>query len=120
MANVEPQPAAAAPSGAVDHRTLAIVVYGLYLGALFCGGLSWLAGFILAYIKRDETAGTIWHSHFENAIHTSWVSIGFFLFGLFTFWFFFLGFVVWGVGYIYFVYRTVKGLIRAIEGQPYV
>ncbi|HXC56796.1 MAG TPA: DUF4870 domain-containing protein [Rhizomicrobium sp.] len=106
------------PTG-TDTRTLAIVVYGLYLGALFCGGVSGIAGVILAYIKRDEARGTIWESHFENAIRAFWVWFILFVVGIATAWFL-VGFVVIGAAFVYFLYRTIKGLIAAVDSKPYV
>ena len=104
---------------ATDTRTLAIIVYGLYLGALFCGGASGIVGVILAYIKRDEARGTIWESHFENAIHAFWIWFALFVVGILTAWFLF-GFVVIAAAFVYFLYRTVKGLLAAIDSRPYV
>jgi uncharacterized membrane protein len=114
-----PQPPAVSTTPTnVDTRTLVLITYGLYLGALFCGGVSGLAGVILAYIKRDEARGTIWESHFENAIQAFWIWLGLFVLGIATSWFF-IGFFIMGGAFIYFLYRTIKGLIHAIDSKPY-
>ena len=119
MTDVSPQqPIPVAARSSDETRTLVIIVYGLYLGALFCGGLSGVAGVILAYIKRDETRGTVWESHFENAIHAFWIWFGLFVAGILTAWFL-VGFVLIGVAFIYFIYRTIKGLILAVDSKPY-
>lgn len=120
MSDTSPQPAApfAQPASA-DTRTLAIIVYGLYLGALLCVGLSGVAGVVLAYIKRDDSQGTIWHSHFENAIHAFWVWFGLCFVGFLTAWFL-VGFLFIAAGFIYFIYRTIKGLVLALDSKPYV
>jgi len=102
-----------------DTRTLVIVVYGLYLAALLCVGLPGIAGVVLAYVKRDDAPGTIWHSHFENAIQTFWIWLGLSVIGLLTVWLVIGIFILIGA-YIYFAYRTIKGLIRAIDSQAYV
>ncbi len=115
MSDIAPAPAAPA----TDTRTLAIIVYGLYIGAVVtCGGAG-LAGVILAYVKRDEARGTLWHSHFENAIQAFWVWFGLMVVGILTSWFL-IGFVVMGVAFVYFLYRTIKGLIAAVDSRPYV
>ena len=80
--------------------------------------ITWVAGLILAYIKRGEVRGTIWESHFANQIETFWVSLVLFVVAIP------LCFVVIGVPIligtvIWFLYRTIKGLVRAIENQPY-
>ena len=119
MADVSPQqPVPAATRSADETRTLVIIVYGLYLGALFCGGLSGIAGVVLAYIKRDDTRGTIWESHFENAIRAFWVWFGLFVVGILTAWFI-VGIFVIIAAFVYFIYRTIKGLILAVDSKPY-
>jgi uncharacterized membrane protein len=110
-----PVPVAAQHS---DTRMLAIIVYGLYLVGWPCLHLPTVAGLILAYIKRGEVRGTIWESHFANQIETFWVSLVLFAVAIP------LCFVVIGVPIlvgtvIWFLYRTIKGLVRAIENQPY-
>ncbi len=113
MSDTAPLPAA------TDTRTLALIVYGLYIGAVVTCGVAGIAGVVLAYIKRDEAQGTIWHSHFENAIHAFWVWFGLMVLGVLTSWFL-IGFVVMAVAFVYFLYRTVKGLVAAVESRPYV
>jgi uncharacterized membrane protein len=102
-----------------DTRTLAIIIYGLYLGAVISAGLAGVAGVIIAYIKRDEARGTIWESHFENQITAFWVWLMLFVAGWATVWLLGLGLLLIGAAFVYFLYRTIKGLIRAIDSQPY-
>jgi uncharacterized membrane protein len=120
MSDISPQPVvpSAVPSSE-DTRTLAIIVYGLYLASLLCVGLSGIAGVILAYIKRDEVKGTIWESHFENAIQAFWVWFGLSVLGFLTVWLV-IGFFILIAAYVYFAYRTIKGLVRAVDSKPYV
>ena len=120
MTEISPQPAQPLRvASSDDSRTLVIVLYGLYLGALLCVGLSGIAGVILAYIKRDEAKGTVWESHFENAIHAFWIWFALSVVGVLTSWLV-VGFFVLIGAYIYFAYRTIKGLIAAIDSKPYV
>jgi uncharacterized membrane protein len=122
-----PVPAVPALASESEARTLVIIVYGLYLGGFFCGGITGIVGVVLAYIKRGEARGTIWESHFENAIRAFWIMLGMFVLGA-TSWlmisFFatggvFVYFLALSAGYIYFLYRTIKGLLRAIASKPY-
>ena len=108
----------AAPAAQADHRMLAIIGYLLYLVGWPCLHMPTIAGVVLAYIKRDDARGTIWESHFANQIETFWVSLVLFIVAIP------LCFVVIGVPIligtvIWFLYRTIKGLVRAIENQPY-
>src|ERR1700759_701949 len=106
MSDIAPQPDAAAQAG--DLRTMAIIVYGLYLAALFTAGTAGIAGVVLAYIKRDEARGTIWESHFENAIHAFWIWLVLMVVGVATSWFI-VGIFVAMAAFVYFLYPTVKG-----------
>ena len=110
---------ASRPVAQTDLRTLAIIVYGLYLGAVLTCGLAGLIGVVLAYIKRDEAAGTPWASHFENAIQAFWIWLALMVVGGLTVWLL-IGFVVIAAGFVYFLYRTIKGLLAALESRPYV
>jgi uncharacterized membrane protein len=116
MSDTAPSPSVPA---ATDTRTLAIIVYGLYIGAVVTCGVAGLVGVVIAYIKRDEARGTVWHSHFENAIHAFWAWFLLMAVGIVTSWFL-IGFLVMGAAFVYFLYRTIKGLIAAIESRPYV
>jgi len=126
-----------------NARILAIVVYALYLLAL-ANGLTAIAGVVVAYIKRPDAKGTAYYGHFSAAITTFWVVLvaGALLvaltlqlvFGTLLFYerpvadlawhtsvmavlpLIWLGFVLL---LIFYLYRTIKGLVRAIEGRPY-
>ena len=111
-----PQPAAAAAPD--EMRTLAIIVYGLYIAAVLTCGMAGIIGVVLAYLKRDQAAGTIWHSHFENAIHAFWAWFMLMAIGIVTAPFL-IGFVVIGGAFVYFVYRAIRGLIAVLEDRPY-
>ncbi len=144
MTDITPQPTSAAPPS-TDTRTLAIVVYGLYIGAVLTGGLAGLAGVILAYVKRDEARGTVWESHFQNMIAVFWISFllgvlalaivlpaaGSFIWTMFATngnppaqmaWLLVLvpAFSIAGVVFlVWYLFRVVRGLLRAIDGKAY-
>ena len=130
--------AQAPAAGASDARLFALISYGLFLAALGTGFTA-IVGVVLAYIKRAETRGTIWEAHFTGLIRLFWVGLVVFavwlalviggvigvatgindntippLAGLFPVaWLLSLVYLVW------YVYRTVRGLIRAVDSQPY-
>jgi uncharacterized membrane protein len=123
---------------ATDARTLAIVCYVLYLLA-FTNGLTAIVGVVLAHIKRGETRGTIWDSHFGNLVHVFWIGVVFWvlficaglvwlagswhavivddfpapIFALPLLGLVFIAYVVW------YLYRVVRGLLRALENRAY-
>lgn len=126
MTDIQTSPAPAAPqipapSVASDEtRLMALIVYGLYLTALLSAGIAGIAGVIVAYVKKGETHGTIWESHFDNQISIFWAWFGLCVLGLLTFWVFGLGFLIIGAAFVWFLYRTIKGLVLAIESKPFV
>ena len=101
-----------------DARLMAILGYGLFLIGWPCLHVSTIAGLILAYIKRDDARGTIWESHFTNLIRTFWISL---VLGIAAAPLIFagVGVLLEGLVVLWFLYRTIKGLIRAIEHRPY-
>ncbi|MBL6852816.1 MAG: hypothetical protein ISS15_09775 [Alphaproteobacteria bacterium] len=123
MTDVPPNPAppvATASPSDIDARTYTLIIYGLYIGGVLTGGCTGLVGVIMAYIRRAEYKGTIWESHIENAIHAFWVWLLLFVAGIPLTLAFGLGILVMAAGFIYFLYRSIKGLIAAIDSKPYV
>lgn len=128
-----------------DLRTLLIVIYGLFVLAIF-NGLSAIVGVILAYLKRDAARGTPWESHFQNIIQVFWVALGVaaialvllieaaggFIFAMATTnghppplvlgWLialvpvFWLGALIFAIWYLY---RTLRGPVLTLDSRPY-
>lgn len=89
-------------------KGLALIVYILQAIGFFTGGLLWIAGVIVNYVKRSDVQGTWVASHFDWQIKTFWVSlIGFFI-GL-VLMLVFIGWLVWIAVGIWCIYRVVKG-----------
>jgi uncharacterized membrane protein len=101
-----------------EPRTLAIIVYALYLFGWPCLHLPTIAGLIIAHIKRGEVRGTIWESHFANQIETFWISLVILAVAI-PLCFVLVGIPIVGLVFVWFLYRSIKGLIRAIDNQPY-
>ena len=70
---LSPQPAYAGrpPLAAGESLVMPIVIYALFLVALFTGGLSMIAGVIMAYVLRGE-AGATARTHYAFLIRTFW------------------------------------------------
>ena len=101
-----------------DMRIVAIIVYGLYLIGWPCLHMTSIAGLIVAYLKRDEARGTVWESHFDNQIQTFWITLALLVVGIP------LCFVIVGIPIVlgtivWSLYRSIRGLLRAIDEQPY-
>lgn len=126
-AHTAPDPA----SGRVEEdKVLPIVVYALYLLS-FTNGLTFLVGLIIAYVNR-ETAGPINASHYTFAIRTFWLSIWWFVIGLALFLvglalavlligipLLIAGGTILGAISVFFVVRTIMGLVYLLQGQAY-
>ena len=110
--------APATATSADNNRIFALVVYGLFLAA-FCNGLTALVGVVLAYIKRSEARGTPYESHFTNAIEVFWISLVVALVALPLVFLFGLGLLVYLGLIVWYLYRTIKGLVHAIDAKPY-
>ena len=142
MSDISPAPPPVSPNdaagGASDLRSLAIVCYVLFLLASV-NGLSAIVGVIIAYVKRRDATGTIWHSHFANLILVFWVMVGAAILGFLTwpiaigaflvawpvFWPpaltipFAFGFLIFPLFAIWYLYRVIRGLVRASDERPF-
>jgi uncharacterized membrane protein len=101
-----------------NGRIMAIVAYVLFLIGWPTMHLATIGAVILAYVQRNDVRGTIWESHFEAIITTFWISLVvglvavplcFVLVGIPLL----IGLVIW------FLYRTIRGLVHAIDSKPY-
>lgn len=100
-----------------EPRTWAIVVWGLYIGWYFTFGITMLVGLIIAYVKRDELAGTPFASHMTSAIRTFWIFVIVGVIG-FALSFVGIGLVILGLLGIWHLFRVIRGIVRAIDRQP--
>ena len=116
-----PTPPASGPvagTSNVDLRTVSIIIYALYLAA-FCNGFTALIAVILAYVMRADARGTPYESHFTNAIDIFWVSLVVSLAAIPLLFLFGLGVLVYCGLVVWYLYRTIKGLVRTIEGRAF-
>ena len=119
-----------------SNRTLTLVLYVLYIIAIFTGGLLAIIALIINYIKFNDVKGSIFESHFTWQIRTFWWYLFWNVMAFVPFFFvFFTGenpntFVgvafgasvfcvaVIGLSWVWIVYRAIKGLIRVNDNQP--
>jgi uncharacterized membrane protein len=104
------------PVQSSEERNWTIAVWLLYLGGHITV-ITIIAGLVIAYMKRPQFAGTPYESHMTSAIRTFWIGlIGAIISGV-------LIFVLVGIPMlialaIWTIFRCVRGLVRAINGQP--
>jgi uncharacterized membrane protein len=120
-------------------RSIVMLCYVLFLIACV-NGVTAIIGVIIAYVKRHDAMGTIWESHFNNLVLVFWVMVGatllFFLSWPIAFgWWFangfvwlwaptaalplLFGFILFPVLAVWYLYRVIRGLIRAGEERAY-
>jgi uncharacterized membrane protein len=111
-------PASGEAEKLANLKQLTMITYILY-------AVSWVVGFtaivaiVINYVKREDTAGTIYESHFTWQIRTFWWSLLWAVIGLV------LAFVVVGIPIliadaIWVIYRIVKGFLNWNDGKPMV
>jgi uncharacterized membrane protein len=129
----------------VSERNSVLIAYGLYLLGAVTGGLTTLAGMILAYVKRDTARGTLYESHYRNLLLVFWVwfavmvlagivtftSVAGVVFSLFAAWpigglaLIPAGIAMWFLGLgvvivvVWYYWRLVRGLVLALDDKPY-
>ena len=99
-------------------KLFSIVVYALLLLA-FCNGLTALIGVIVAYVKRPDARGTVYESHFTNAIETFWVGLVVSLTAIPLIFLFGLGLIVYCGLIVWYLFRIIKGMVHALEDRAY-
>ena len=100
-----------------DPKTWAMIVWGLYIASYFTAFITLVVGVVIAYVKRDELAGTPFESHMTSAIRTFWISlIGYIISGVLML--VLIGFLLVAVVFVWQLFRIIRGMIRAIDGRP--
>jgi uncharacterized membrane protein len=99
-------------------KQLTMITYILY-AVSWVVGITAIVAIVVNYVKRDDTAGTIYESHFTWQIRTFWWSLLWAVIG------FALAFVLVGIPIliadaIWVIYRIVKGFLNWNEDKPMV
>ncbi len=124
-----PDTGAAPPQSAI---TMAHLVYGLYLFGCLSSitwfipiasliTLSWIAGLVLAYVKRGEAGGTWLASHFRWQVRTFWFGLLWSVIGwvlVFTVVGALVGVPVLIALTAWLVYRILRGWLLLNDGKP--
>jgi uncharacterized membrane protein len=99
-------------------KQLTMITYILY-AVSWVVGITAIVAIVINYVKRDDTVGTIYESHFTWQIRTFWWSLLWAVIG------FALAFVLVGIPIlvadaIWVIYRIVKGFLNWNEDKPMV
>ncbi len=104
------------PEQVASLRQLTLVTYILYALA-WITGITAIVAIIINYVKLEDTAGTIYESHFRWQIRTFWWSLAWSVLGFITL-IVGVGFVVLIVASIWSIYRLVKGWLNWNDQKP--
>lgn len=120
----EPQETAYTPSEATPSnntsqpepdKSSVFILWALYGVGVISGGFVTLCGVIFAYIKKGSARNAFEESHCRYAIRTFWYSLLWTVIGL-ALSFIGVGVFILVIAAIWYIYRVIKGLIRASEG----
>ena len=102
----EPKVGAGKPGGSTAQ-----LVYILYVVNVIIPFTS-IAGVIVAYVKRDEAAGTWVESHYTWQIRTFWIGLLFTFIGIITIFLYFIGLFILLATIVWYIARIVIGWQR--------
>ena len=117
------------------HRLLTMILYVLYIMAIFSAGILAVIALIINYLKRSDVQGSIFASHFTWQIRSFWWYL---FWNIVAFVPFFLVFfspdaqsfasmtlaatlfciAVVAISWLWIVYRAIRGLIRVNDNLP--
>jgi len=114
-------PAALGVAGAAsaDDKSLknfATIVYALQVAGFFVG-ITFIAGVVINYLKRQEAEGTWLESHFRWQIRTFWLGLLWSVIGV-ALVFVLVGIPVLVLTTAWMLYRVIKGWIALEDGRP--
>ena len=119
-----------------SNRSLTLVLYVLYIIAIFTGGLLALIALIINYVKLNDVRGSIFESHFLWQIRSFWWYLFWNVMAFVPFFFLFftgndpdvfagvaLGSTIFcisvmALSWIWIVYRAIRGIITLNDNQP--
>lgn len=99
-------------------RNIGLVVYALQALGFFAGGITFVAGVIVNYVKIEDVRGTYVESHFRWQIRTFWFGLAWGALGVLTWWVLGLGLVILGISAVWVLYRIIKGGLALYERKP--
>ena len=97
-------------------KRLTAIVYGLQILGFFVG-VTFIAGVIINYVKRDDVRGTWLESHFRWQIRTFWYGLLWSCIGILLF-VVVIGIFILMANAVWVLYRAIKGWIELSEGKP--
>ena len=102
-------------SSVEGDRTLAVVAYALHLFGVIAGIPS-IVVLIINYVKRNDY-DELFDSHHSWMIRSFWWAILWCVLGFVTL-VIGVGFVIFFLAWLWYIYRHVRGLLALLNGEP--
>ena len=100
-----------------EAKRWATIVYLFQAISIVTYGVSFIAGFIINYLKRSDVKGTWVESHFEWQVKTFWYTAALLLISLLTL-SLVIGPFIFYITVFWVVFRIVYGWNRLSQGKP--
>jgi len=97
-------------------RKLTHILYALYAIHWVTGGITAPIAIIVNYVKRDDTRGTLYASHFAWQIRTFWFCLLGSVLGYALLWIL-VGFAILGLTWLWCLYRVLRGILALNDGK---
>ena len=107
------------PESEASNRNIVLIAYILGGIGVLTAALPTLAALVLCYVKRNESTGTIYRSHFDWLISTFWIGCAGAVLAFATF-LIGIGIFIYIAVCVWLIYRFVKGLLRFSERKAVV
>lgn len=118
-----------------NSKSLTLILYILYIVAIFSGGIFALVALVINYVKLDSVRGTIFESHFRWQIRTFWWYLVWTILAFVPYFFLFFTMnnanafagvavsatifcvAVLFISWVWIVYRAIRGIIALNDNQ---
>ncbi|WP_245608516.1 DUF4870 family protein [Stenoxybacter acetivorans] len=98
-----------------QQKIFTIIAYAMFALGLFTA-ITPFVGVIIAYVKRDEMRGTIYHDHMQFLIRTFWVALaGALIGGILCL--ILIGFLVLAAVFVWYVFRLIMGIMNLLDDK---
>lgn len=119
-----------------NSKSLTLILYILYIVAIFSGGIFALVALVINYVKLNSVRGTIFESHFRWQIRTFWWYLIWTILAFVPYFFLFFTMdnanafagvavsatifcvAVLFISWVWIVYRAIRGIIALNDNQP--
>ena len=119
-----------------NSKSLTLILYILYIVAIFSGGIFALVALVFNYVKLNSVRGTIFESHFRWQIRTFWWYLIWTILAFVPYFFLFFTMdnanafagvavsatifcvAVLFISWVWIVYRAIRGIIALNDNQP--